>query len=143
MHITLANFSRPWLKLQGFVYCLKNSHSHERMLCFAPCLILHLSLQHNTPTSSSLLCPSRMTHPCVTLQRLSVLHTFTSRAPPSPSTPHRHPPPVLLSRLLATDELSLALTCWFALDIFTIYQQDYPDVFEEDTPFDLELEDLG
>ena len=51
--------------------------------------------------------------------------------------------PVLLSRLSAIDELSLALTCRFALDIFTTNQHNYPDAFEENTPFDLELEDLG
>ena len=38
--------------------------------------------------------------------------------------------PVLLSRLSAHDELSLALTCRFALDIFTIIQQDYPEAFD-------------
>ena len=51
--------------------------------------------------------------------------------------------PALLSRLSAIGELSLALTCWFALDIFTLIQQDYPDAFKENTSFDLELEDLG
>ena len=51
--------------------------------------------------------------------------------------------PLLLSRLSATDELFLALTCRFALDIFTIIQQDYHVALEEDTPFDLELENLG
>ena len=51
--------------------------------------------------------------------------------------------PRSLSRLSAADELFLALTCRFALDIFTIIQQDYPVALEEDTPFDLELEDLG
>ena len=48
-----------------------------------------------------------------------------------------------LCGMAAIDELFLALTCRFALDIFTIIQQDYPVALEEDTPFDLELEDLG
>ena len=54
---------------------------------------------------------------------------------------HALVPPVL-SRLSALNELSLALTCRFALDIFTIIQQD-PDASEENTSFNLELEDLG
>ena len=44
--------------------------------------------------------------------------------------------------LSALNELSLALTCPFALDIFTIIQQDHPEAFEELTSFDLELEEL-
>ena len=51
--------------------------------------------------------------------------------------------PVLLSRLSALDELSLTLTCQFALDIFTIIQQDQTEAFEENTSFDLELEGLA
>ena len=51
--------------------------------------------------------------------------------------------PVLLSRLSALDERSFTLTCRFALDIFTIIQQDYPEAFEENTSFDHELEDLA
>ena len=51
--------------------------------------------------------------------------------------------PVLLSRLSALNELSLALTCPFALDIFTIIQQDHPEAFEELTSFDIELEELA
>ena len=50
---------------------------------------------------------------------------------------------VLLSRLSALDELSLALTCRFALDIFTVIQQDYPEAFEELTVLDLELEEVA
>ena len=34
--------------------------------------------------------------------------------------------PHLLSKLSALDELALALTCRFALDIFTVIQQDCP-----------------
>ena len=51
--------------------------------------------------------------------------------------------PVLLSRLSALDELFLALTCRFALDIFTIIQQDQTEAFEENTSFDLELGNLA
>ena len=50
---------------------------------------------------------------------------------------------MLLSGLSATGELLVALTCRFALDIFTIIQQDYPVAVEEAAPIDLELEDLG
>ena len=50
---------------------------------------------------------------------------------------------VLLSRLSALDELSLALTCWFALDIFTIHQQDYPQASDDPTLLDLGLEDVA
>ena len=51
--------------------------------------------------------------------------------------------PVLLSGLSATDELLAAVTCRFALDIFTIVQQGHPVAVEEATPMDLELQDLG
>ena len=51
--------------------------------------------------------------------------------------------PVLLSCLSAVDELSFALTCRFALDIFTIFQLDYPEAFEELNSLDLELEELA
>ena len=51
--------------------------------------------------------------------------------------------PVLLSRLWALGELSLALTSRFALHTFTIIQQDYPDAVEESTSFDLKLKDSG
>ena len=50
---------------------------------------------------------------------------------------------LLLSRLSALDELSLALTCRFALDIFTTIQQDYPEGLEVNTSVDLELNDLA
>ena len=45
---------------------------------------------------------------------------------------------VLLSRLLVLNELSLTFTCRFALDIFTIIQQDYPEASEERTSCELE-----
>ena len=50
--------------------------------------------------------------------------------------------PHLLSRLSALDELSLALTRRFALDIFTTIQQDYPEASDDHTLFDIGLEDL-
>ena len=43
---------------------------------------------------------------------------------------------------LVTDELLVAFTCRFALDIFTIIQEDYSVAAEDATPIDLELEDL-
>ena len=60
---------------------------------------------------------------------------FCSATPPA--APH------LLSRLSALDELSLALTSQFALDIFTIIQQDYPEASDDHTLPDLGLEDLA
>ena len=35
--------------------------------------------------------------------------------------------PALLADLRELDELVVAFSCWFALDIFTIAQQDRPD----------------
>ena len=51
--------------------------------------------------------------------------------------------PVLQSRLSALDELSFALTCQFALDVFIVIQQDYPEIFEELTVLDVELEEVA
>ena len=51
--------------------------------------------------------------------------------------------PMLLSRLSPLAELSVALTCQFALYIFTIIQQDYPEGSDDPTLLDLELEDLA
>ena len=56
---------------------------------------------------------------------------------------HAIVPPVLLSRLSAPDELSLALTCRFALDIFTMIQEDHPEASDDHTLLDLGLEDLA
>ena len=50
---------------------------------------------------------------------------------------------MLLSRLSTLDELSLALTCRFALDIFTVIQQNYSRASDDPTLLDLELEDLA
>ena len=36
--------------------------------------------------------------------------------------------------VLSADDLSLVLTCWFALDIFTINQQDCPDAPDDHIP---------
>ena len=44
---------------------------------------------------------------------------------------HALVPPALLSRLTELDELSVALASRFALDIFTMVQQDYPPADQE------------
>ena len=49
---------------------------------------------------------------------------------------------VLLSGMSEADELLVALTWRFALDVFIIIQQDYPDA-QDATLTDLELEELG
>ena len=49
--------------------------------------------------------------------------------------------PALLSRLSALDELSVALTCRFSLDIFSVVQQDFPEALDDGTMPDLEMED--
>ena len=41
------------------------------------------------------------------------------------------------------DELLVALTCQFAVDVFTVIQQDYPAAAQDATLSDLELEELG
>ena len=51
--------------------------------------------------------------------------------------------PMLLSCLSSLDELSLAVTCQFALDIFTIIQQDYPEASDDRTLLDLGLDNLA
>ena len=51
--------------------------------------------------------------------------------------------PHLLPHLSALDEVALALTCRFALDIFTIIQQDFPETSDDHTLLDLGLEDLA
>ena len=44
--ITLAIFSRAWLKLKRSVCCLRNSHRPARMSCSARCLTRHFFLIH-------------------------------------------------------------------------------------------------
>ena len=51
--------------------------------------------------------------------------------------------PVLPSGMSEADELLVALTCRFAVDVFTVIQQDYPAAAQDATLSDLELEELG
>ena len=46
--------------------------------------------------------------------------------------------PVLLSGMTEADELVVALTCLFALDVFTIIQQDYSAAAQDSTLSDFE-----
>ena len=47
------------------------------------------------------------------------------------------------SGMSEVDELLVALTCRFALDVFTIIQQDHPTAAQDAALIDLELEELG
>ena len=51
--------------------------------------------------------------------------------------------PVLLSSLSEADELVVALWCRFALDVFTIVQQDFPIADQGAMLSDLELVEFG
>ena len=54
---------------------------------------------------------------------------------------HATPAPAFLSLLSALDELSVALTGRFSLDIFSVAQQGFREALDDGTMPDLEMED--